>query len=140
LLGAAIVLSVMRPSPVPVDVSADGFVGFGGGRFCEYGLEAEDEGDVPVAGLCEWIASVSETEVCLCASGVPFRDAGGGGAALEEFWLVPVPFDTSLAGNDGEGDAIRLPSQAGATILFLAGGGAGLSNSSALYWPDCAVR
>lgn len=119
--------SVVKPSPVLVDVRADGLVGFGGGRFCEFGLDEADDTDVPKAEPAEALRCPSSA--CVRGSkkmGVPLRGAGAGGATLAEAWLIELPLDATLAGRAGVGEDMRAPSHTGGTIRFLAGGGAGL--------------
>lgn len=71
---------VVRPSPVLVDVRARGFVGFGGGRFCEVGVDEADDTDVPIVELAETLRSSSAWVRGWNETGVPLRGAGGGGA------------------------------------------------------------
>lgn len=77
-------LVVTNPSPVEVEVRAEGFVGFGGGRFCEVGLEEADEAAVSTAEpMGRWmLLSGSEMEMGRCDNGVALRGAGGAGAVF----------------------------------------------------------
>jgi hypothetical protein len=73
--------NVIKPSPVFVEVSVDGLVGFGGGRFCELGLdEVDDTDEANVDAVDAWRSP--SAFVGGCDSGVPLRGAGGGGAVF----------------------------------------------------------